>query len=211
MPHLPVRALAPGANSNPAVMVEGQCVIPPAAVLFPEVAAYPRKSPLVELEDPNGSSSSNQSLVDPSRAGMEIVAGLSEFARHRHQANAVNRHGEHATIHPFRLIIQFPKSVQFRRKAWRDVARSRRVFPRFPLELLCSNQLSAREFSGHADRRNHASYPMKPLGLLILVLVIGVPIAWFASEFQGRRWLRLILGSLAILLSFGVATTRRLD
>jgi hypothetical protein len=47
---------------------------------------------------------------------------------------------------------------------------------------------------------------MQPLGLLILVLVIVLPTAWFASEFQGRRWLRLILGSFAILLSFGVAT-----
>ncbi len=47
---------------------------------------------------------------------------------------------------------------------------------------------------------------MKPLGLLILLLVIGVPVAWFAAEFQGRRWLRLTLGSFAILLSFGVAT-----
>lgn len=46
---------------------------------------------------------------------------------------------------------------------------------------------------------------MKPLGLLLAMLLIGVPIAWFVSEFQGRRWLRLILGSFAILLSFGVA------
>src|SRR5258708_5784360 len=47
--------------------------------------------------------------------------------------------------------------------------------------------------------------PMQPFGVLILVFVIGVPIAWFVAEFQGRRWLRLTLGSFAILLSFGVA------
>jgi cytochrome c biogenesis protein CcdA len=46
---------------------------------------------------------------------------------------------------------------------------------------------------------------MKAFGLLVGMLAIGVPIAWFASEFQGRRWLRLVLGSLAILLGFGVA------
>ena len=46
---------------------------------------------------------------------------------------------------------------------------------------------------------------MKPLGLLVPILLLGVPIAWFVAEFQGRRWLRLILGSFAILLSFGVA------
>jgi hypothetical protein len=46
---------------------------------------------------------------------------------------------------------------------------------------------------------------MKPLGFLVAMLLLGVPITWFVAEFQGRRWLRLILGSFAILLSFGVA------
>jgi hypothetical protein len=46
---------------------------------------------------------------------------------------------------------------------------------------------------------------MKLFGLLIAVLLVGVPVAWFVAEFQGRRWLRLVLGCLAILLSFGVA------
>jgi hypothetical protein len=46
---------------------------------------------------------------------------------------------------------------------------------------------------------------LNTLGLLVLLLVVAVPIAWFASEFQDRRWLRLALGTLAILLSFGVA------
>lgn len=32
-----------------------------------------------------------------------------------------------------------------------------------------------------------------------------MPIAWFASEFQSRRWLRLVLGTTSILLCFGVA------
>jgi 4-amino-4-deoxy-L-arabinose transferase-like glycosyltransferase len=46
---------------------------------------------------------------------------------------------------------------------------------------------------------------MNSLGLLVVLLVVAAPIAWFASEFQDRRWLRLALGTLAILLSFGVA------
>jgi hypothetical protein len=41
--------------------------------------------------------------------------------------------------------------------------------------------------------------------MLVLLLVITTPIAWFTSEFQDRRWPRLVLGSAAILLCFGVA------
>jgi hypothetical protein len=40
---------------------------------------------------------------------------------------------------------------------------------------------------------------------LVLLIVVAAPIAWFASEFQERRWLRLTLGTAAILMSFGVA------
>ena len=40
---------------------------------------------------------------------------------------------------------------------------------------------------------------------VIIVLAVGIPIAWFASEYQSRRWLRLTLGCFAILLSFGIA------
>ena len=40
---------------------------------------------------------------------------------------------------------------------------------------------------------------------IIIVLGVGIPIAWFASEYQSRRWLRLVLGCLAIVLSFGIA------
>ncbi len=46
---------------------------------------------------------------------------------------------------------------------------------------------------------------MNPIAILIIMLVIGIPPAWFASEFQARRWLRPVLGSFAILLSLGVA------
>ncbi len=46
---------------------------------------------------------------------------------------------------------------------------------------------------------------MNTFGLPVLLLVVAAPIAWFASEFQDRRWLRLASGTLAILLSFGVA------
>jgi hypothetical protein len=70
-------------------MVESQGVISPSAVFLAEVAAYPRESPLVDAEDPNGPPSGNQSLIDLPRAGVEIVAGLIEVAWHRHQANAV--------------------------------------------------------------------------------------------------------------------------
>ncbi len=53
--------------------------------------------------------------------------------------------------------------------------------------------------------RNRTSEAMKPLGLLVAVLLVGIPMAWLVAEFQGRRWLRLLLGSLAILLSFVLA------
>ncbi len=46
------------------------------------------------------------------------------------------------------------------------------------------------------------SHELFGLGVL---LVAAAPIAWFASEFQDRRWLRLTLGTIAILLSFAVA------
>ena len=46
---------------------------------------------------------------------------------------------------------------------------------------------------------------MNALGFLVLLLVIAVPLAWLASEFQDRRWLRVILGSLGILQCVGVA------
>ena len=46
---------------------------------------------------------------------------------------------------------------------------------------------------------------MKPLGALICLLVIALPVAWFISEFQVRRWLRLVLGTLAIASTSGVA------
>lgn len=40
---------------------------------------------------------------------------------------------------------------------------------------------------------------------LILILVIALPIAWFLSEFQNYRWLRILLGCAAIAMSFLVA------
>jgi hypothetical protein len=46
---------------------------------------------------------------------------------------------------------------------------------------------------------------MNAPAFLIGMLIMVVPIAWFVSEFQGRRWVRLVLGSFAILLSLGVA------
>jgi hypothetical protein len=39
----------------------------------------------------------------------------------------------------------------------------------------------------------------------IVALALVVPALWFASEFLGRRWLRLVLGSISILLSIVVA------
>ena len=56
----------------------------------------------------------------------------------------------------------------------------------------------SRVFAAEYDRES-------ALGFLILLLVLLTPIAWFASEFQDRRWPRLCLGTAAILLSFGVA------
>jgi len=46
---------------------------------------------------------------------------------------------------------------------------------------------------------------MQPIHVVTLILVVATPMAWAASEFQDRRWLRLTLGSLAISFCFGVA------
>ena len=46
---------------------------------------------------------------------------------------------------------------------------------------------------------------MSAIAVIILILTIAMPIAWFVSEFSAPRWLRLALGTLAVLLSFGVA------
>jgi hypothetical protein len=40
---------------------------------------------------------------------------------------------------------------------------------------------------------------------IILLLGIALPVAWFASEFWPHRWLRLLLGSSAIGVSFLIA------
>jgi cytochrome c biogenesis protein CcdA len=44
---------------------------------------------------------------------------------------------------------------------------------------------------------------MRPL---ILFLTITLPIAWLASEFQDRRWVRIAAGIAALSMSFLVAT-----
>ena len=41
--------------------------------------------------------------------------------------------------------------------------------------------------------------------ILILLLVVALPLAWFASEFSSYRWLRVLLGCGAIGMSFLVA------
>lgn len=39
---------------------------------------------------------------------------------------------------------------------------------------------------------------MKPVGFLLIALIIGLPIAWLVSEFRGTRAMRISLGILAI-------------
>jgi hypothetical protein len=46
---------------------------------------------------------------------------------------------------------------------------------------------------------------MNALGLLVLLVVIAIPVGWVLSEFQDRRYLRLTLGSAAILSGFVIA------
>ena len=57
--------------------------------------------------------------------------------------------------------------------------------------------------------QNHIMLP------LILILTITLPTAWLASEFQNRRWLRVLLGCSAIamcfLVAFGVGTLEHLN
>lgn len=42
--------------------------------------------------------------------------------------------------------------------------------------------------------------------LLIVFLTIALPVAWIASEFQERRWLRILAGCAALSMSFLVAS-----
>ena len=44
-----------------------------------------------------------------------------------------------------------------------------------------------------------------PIVIIVFIAVIGLPIGWLVSEFRGSRGLRLTLGCLALLMSFGVA------
>ena len=46
---------------------------------------------------------------------------------------------------------------------------------------------------------------LSPFGVIISIVVIVLPIAWIVSEFRCERGVRLTLGCLAILCSFGVA------
>jgi hypothetical protein len=46
---------------------------------------------------------------------------------------------------------------------------------------------------------------LSPIAIIILIAVIGLPVGWFVSEFRGGRVLRLTLGCLTILMSFGLA------
>jgi hypothetical protein len=40
---------------------------------------------------------------------------------------------------------------------------------------------------------------------VVMFLIVTLPIAWLLSEFQPRRWLRILLGCLALTMAFGVA------
>ncbi|WP_299467029.1 hypothetical protein [uncultured Gimesia sp.] len=39
------------------------------------------------------------------------------------------------------------------------------------------------------------------LMLVIFILAVGLPVAWLLSEFQPRRWLRILLGLAALLMT----------
>jgi hypothetical protein len=46
---------------------------------------------------------------------------------------------------------------------------------------------------------------MPPQLLVLFVLAVGLPLGWLASEFQPRRWLRILLGILALTMSVFLA------
>ncbi len=71
-------------------MVQGQGVIPQSAAFLEDVAANPRKSPVVYPKDSAEATPGDQSLIAPPRSGVEIVAGLIKLAGHLHQANTVS-------------------------------------------------------------------------------------------------------------------------
>ena len=39
---------------------------------------------------------------------------------------------------------------------------------------------------------------MSPIGFILIAIIIAMPVAWLASEFQEKRWLRIATGILAI-------------
>jgi hypothetical protein len=45
-----------------------------------------------------------------------------------------------------------------------------------------------------------------PLNVIVLLLVLGLPVAWAVSEFRYGRRVRICLGIGSILMSFGVAS-----
>lgn len=48
---------------------------------------------------------------------------------------------------------------------------------------------------------------MPPQLILTFVLAVALPLAWLASEFQPRRWLRILLGTLALSLTLFLVIT----
>jgi hypothetical protein len=55
----------------------------------------------------------------------------------------------------------------------------------------------------HPERQG--TLPIAPQAYLILLIVIGLPIAWLASEFGTYRGLRVALGLAAVASAMGVA------
>ncbi|HJN07423.1 MAG TPA: hypothetical protein QF564_01940 [Pirellulaceae bacterium] len=76
-------------------------------------------------------------------------------------------------------------------------------YPRLSLKPPCRHTV-AKETGFAFNRASRASNAMDPT-IVALFLVVALPLGWFASEFRDNRGLRILLGILAIAMSFFVA------
>jgi len=76
-------------NQDPTVIIHRERVVLPAPVRPPEAASDPGEPPLIDAADPEGLPSSDQALVEPTRAGKECVARHIDTARHPNDANSI--------------------------------------------------------------------------------------------------------------------------
>ena len=77
------------ADPDPAVMVEGQEMVGPSAILLAKPTTNPGQAPGIDLNDPHGPSPRDQPPVDLLCRRVQDIAGPVELGGHRHEADPV--------------------------------------------------------------------------------------------------------------------------